>query len=308
MTTIPLDTDWLARTATTSPKATALVDDDGTHLSYEDLDAMATVVADRIRATGLTPGSIRLVEVGHVDRDLVAELWGTWRAEVAALVVDRESPILTLSADRVANWLSLRAPAVHTIVLTSGSAGDPRPVRLTRGNVIAAVNASQERLGNDADDRWLLALPLFHIGGLSILWRSAAAGGTVVLHRKFDEQRVADSLRNGAVTIASFVPTMLYRLLEFDRGPYSGMRAVLLGGAAAQRQLVERGLDAGLPLLQTYGMTETCSQATTVVPGEAIESLGSAGRPLPGVTIMTGEVGVGEIVISGPTVVARLPG
>jgi O-succinylbenzoic acid--CoA ligase len=124
----------------------------------------------------------------------------------------------------------------------------------------------------------------------------------VVLHNKFDERRVADSLRTGAVTIASFVPTMLYRLLEFDRGPYSGMRAVLLGGAAAQRQLVERGLEAGLPILQTYGMTETCSQAATVVPGEAIESLGSAGRPLPDVTLTTGEAGVGEVVISGPTV------
>jgi O-succinylbenzoic acid--CoA ligase len=80
------------------------------------------------------------------------------------------------------------------------------------------------------------------------------------------------------------------------------MKAILLGGAAAQRALVERGLEAGLPILQTYGMTETCSQVATVIPGEAVESLGSVGRPLPGVSLSTGEAGAGEIVVSGPIV------
>ena len=102
--------------------------------------------------------------------------------------------------------------------------------------------------------------------------------------------------------MASFVPTMLYRLLEVDPGPFVGMRGLLLGGAAANRELVERGLEAGLPVLQTYGMTEACSQVATVLPGAAVESLGTAGRPLSGVTITTGEAGVGEIVIDGPMV------
>ncbi len=68
---------------------------------------------------------------------------------------------------------------------TSGSTGVPKAVRLTFGNVAAAVSASQARLGNGAGDRWLLALPLHHVGGLSVLWRSAAAGGAVVLQTPF---------------------------------------------------------------------------------------------------------------------------
>ncbi len=194
------------------------------------------------------------------------------------------------------------ASQLHTVILTSGTGGGPRPVRLTRANVAAAVSASELRLRNTEADRWLLALPPYHIGGLSILWRSAAAGGTLVVHRRFDATRAAASIKSGEATIASMVPTMLFRMLETDPGPYNGMQSLLLGGAAASRELVERALESGLPVLQTYGMTETCSQIATVVPGEAFESLGTAGRPLDGVTITTGGAGVGEIVVSGPAV------
>lgn len=302
MTKTSLDVDWLAQSAARMPDAIALVDDDGAVLSYASLDALATQAARRLRASGTAEGDIRLIEVGRVDRALIAELWGSWRVGVAPLVIDCDSPILTRSPTRVADWLKLRVSSVHTIVLTSGSSGNPRPVRLTRENVAAAIAASSQRLGNEAGDRWLLTLPIFHIGGLSVLWRSAAVGGAVILHSRFDEERVAGAMRSGAVSIASFVPTMLYRLLDFDTGPYPAMKAILLGGAAAQRELVERGLDAGLPILQTYGMTETCSQVATVIPGEAVASLGSVGIPLPGVSLSTGEAGAGEIVVSGPIV------
>jgi O-succinylbenzoic acid--CoA ligase len=302
MTKTFLDVDWLAQSAARMPDAVALVDDDGTALSYAALDALAAQAAMRLRASGTAEGDIRLIEVGRVDRALIAELWGSWRVGVAPLVIEGDSPILTRSPKRVADWLKLRVPSVHTIVLTSGSSGNPRPVRLTRENVAAAIAASSQRLGNEAGDRWLLVLPIFHIGGLSVLWRAAAVGGAVILHSRFDEERVAGAMRSDAVSIVSLVPTMLYRLLDFDPGPYPVMKAVLLGGAAAQRELVERGLDAGLPILQTYGMTETCSQVATVVPGEAVGSLGSVGRPLPGVSISTGEAGAGEIVVSGPIV------
>ena len=305
MTTPPPDTDWLARSAVADPMATALIEDDGTALSYRELSDLADEHAAALADAGVLPGALQLVPVGEIDSSLVARLWGMWRSRISPLVVDVDSPLLTKWRSGLPeSWSShnVTNATIHTAVLTSGSGGKPLPVRLTPGNVASAVAGSQRRLGNTAADRWLLVLPLFHIGGLSVLWRTAAAGGTVVVHRKFDAVRAAAAINSGAVTMASFVPTMLYRMLEAAPGPYAGMRGLLLGGAAASRELIERGIDAGLPILQTYGMTEACSQICTVVPGGAVESLGTAGPPIDTVDVTTGGVGFGEIVISGPAV------
>ncbi len=187
----------------------------------------------------------------------------------------------------------------HTLVPTSGTSGAPKVAVITRSNVDAAVAASTKRLGNTGADRWLLALPLHHVGGLSVLWRSVAAGGAVLLHERYDAVRAAAALRNGEATIASLVPTMLDRLLAADPGPYPEAK-VLLGGAAAPGTLVRRGLDAGLLVLPTYGLTEACSQVATVVPGEERASLGTVGPPLDGLDVtITGE---GRISVDGPQV------
>ena len=187
---------------------------------------------------------------------------------------------------------------------TSGSTGTPKPVRLTTANVAASVVAAQARLGNGAGDRWLLALPLHHVGGLSVLWRSAAAGGAVVPQAPFDAAVTADLLASGAVTFASLVPTMLARVLDAGPARYPGAGAVLVGGAAAPRGLLRRALEAGLRVMATYGSTETCSQVATVAPGEEREAMGTVGRPLDGLTVTIDGVDgeVGEIVVDGEAV------
>jgi O-succinylbenzoic acid--CoA ligase len=181
---------------------------------------------------------------------------------------------------------------------------------LTRGNVAAAVESSQKRIGNSAADRWLLCLPLSHVAGLSIVWRSLAAGGCVVLHAGFDPVAVAGDLRSGRANMVSLVPTMLRRILHADPAPLAGIDVVLLGGAPAEPELITRAASAGLPVLQTYGMTETCSQVATVAPGETRSALGTVGRPLDGfsVTIRGDDDrapdpgAIGEIVVDGPAV------
>lgn len=299
-------TDWLLHTARTNPRSIAVIDDDGAEFTYAQLSSMADEAVDAFSTTGALPGQVAMVPVSDLGAPCIARLWGAWRYGLAPLVIDENSPARDQWGEQLrelpAEVDPKSAAALHTVILTSGSGGIPRAVRLTHGNVAAAVAASSARLGNDAADRWLLTLPLFHIGGLSILWRSAAAGGAVVVHRRFEAARVAAAVRKRQITIASFVPTMLYRMLDVDSGPYPRIRAILLGGAAASRELVERALESGLPILQTYGMTEACSQVTTVVPGEETVSLGTAGRPIAGMEIATGGAGVGEIVVAGPAV------
>lgn len=167
------------------------------------------------------------------------------------------------------------------VVFTSGSTSSPKGVRLTHANLIAACHASVSHLGHGPEDSWLAAMPLHHVGGLSILLRSAHAGGSVRLMPRFDPATFADALRSG-VTIASVVPTMLRLVLDHDSGPYQGVKAVLVGGGPIPPGLLERAADSGLPALPTYGMTETFGQVATSIPGSPVDY---RAHPLPGIEL-----------------------
>lgn len=182
------------------------------------------------------------------------------------------------------------------VVYTSGTTGEPKGVRLTRENLEAAARASMDHLDHGPDDTWLAVMPLHHVGGLSILVRSAFAGGAVLLEERFDPVAVASALR-GEATIVSVVPTMLQRLLEVDPGPYPRLRAVLVGGGPIPDGLLERAAEAGLPALPSYGMTEAFGQVATLRPGS---EPARRAHLLPGVEIRIEEDG--RIAVRGPQV------
>ncbi len=205
----------------------------------------------------------------------------------------------------------------HSVIYTSGTTGRPKGAVLTHGNFYWSAVASAANLGVEAADRWLACLPLYHVGGLSILLRSAIYGTTAVIHERFDEARVVRSVREERVSLLSVVANMLQRMYALDDAPYpSTLRAVLLGGGPAPRPLLEASAARGVPVLQTYGLSETASQVATLSSADALRKLGSAGLPLPGTTVRievataegvsaeaaSGEIG--EIVVSGPTVCA----
>lgn len=167
-----------------------------------------------------------------------------------------------------------------TVIFTSGTTGGRKGVRLTRENWKAAAVASMSHLGHGPDDVWLLALPLHHVAGLSIVLRSAYAGGRIRILDGFHPHAFATHLHQA--TMASLVPTMLSRVLDQEAGPYHGLRGVMLGGGPIPDALVERGLVAGLPVLPTYGLTETAGQVATLRPADPP---GNRAYPLPGVEI-----------------------
>jgi O-succinylbenzoic acid--CoA ligase len=163
---------------------------------------------------------------------------------------------------------------------------------------------------------WLACMPLFHIGGLAILFRSVINGISVLLHEKFDAQAVNKAIKEEGVTIISVVALMLQRMLaalddEQNHACYPAtLRCVLLGGGPAPLPLLEDCVARGIPVSQSYGLTEACSQVTTLAPADALRKIGSAGRPLiqvhlrivneQGQNAQTGEPGV--IYVKGPTI------
>src|SRR4051794_20718331 len=177
------------------------------------------------------------------------------------------------------------------ILHTSGTTSAPKAVALTYGNFRASAAAAQANLPLGPDDRWLCVMPLFHVGGLSILTRTAFYGASAIVHERFDVDAVRESLESGEATVVSLVATMLRRLRDagLERAP--SLRAALVGGGPVPRDLLEWGAEIGLPLRQTYGMTETCSQIATAAASSSVA------RPLPGVDVSIG--GGGEILVRG---------
>jgi O-succinylbenzoic acid--CoA ligase len=230
---------------------------------------------------------------------------GTNSPETAALLLgalERGSELVLQNtrltpAERAAQVLSLAAvppagdPAV--ILFTSGTTGGPKAAMLERENLEASASAANEVLRVDASSRFLCVLPLFHVGGLLTLVRCEFAGATVLLHERFDAEAVARELREGA-THASLVANTLSRVLEksSDFPPV----VVAVGGGPVPRPLLDRARTAGLRVVQTWGMTETCSMATCELPDDADGT--SAGPPLPGfeVRIDAGK----EVLVRGP--------
>lgn len=204
---------------------------------------------------------------------------------------------------------------LQAAVFTSGTTGRPKAVQITFGNHFFSASASAFRLGLQPGDRWLAPLPLYHVGGLALVFRCLLYGIPLVLQtpaRSFDPQALLECIERDQVTIVSLVPTMLERLLEIPGGAHSlaRLRFILLGGAAAPEALLEQSLAAGLNLALTYGMTETTSQIATSTPQESRAKPGSAGKPLlfyqlrildeHGTALPAGQTG--QIAVAGPTV------
>ena len=143
------------------------------------------------------------------------------------------------------------------VVRTSGSTGEPKKVVLSHSAVLASARATQSRLGGPG--RWLLDLPVSGIAGLQVLVRSVLAGTDPVVVAEHRDLDAAVGALAGPRTYASLVPTQLHRLDAAERlGVLAGLDALLVGGGATDPALLDRARAAGVNVVRTYGMTETC--------------------------------------------------
>ncbi len=199
---------------------------------------------------------------------------------------------------------------VQLLIATSGSTGTSRGVMLTGNNLASAARASRDRLGLGPGDIWLACLPLYHIGGFSILLRCAEAGATLLLDEGFNACRILEDLETRKVTHISLVPQMLSRLLEHNAHPPPSLRVALIGGGPLGQEIIDRALSLNWPIHPTYGMSETASQVATIPASQSRFKSGDVGTPLAEVTVeIVDEAGLptnsdGRIRISGPVVMA----
>ncbi|MGK4005520.1 AMP-binding protein [Sorangium sp. So ce1036] len=212
-----------------------------------------------------------------------------------------------LAAPRVGGAAGGRSPDPSgdlAIVYTSGTTGRPKGAVLPRRAFVAAAEGSAANLGVRDDDRWLLCMPLCHVGGLSIVTRCLLARRAVILAPRFEPASVLASIVRDRATLLSVVPTMLLALLEADRdNVLARLRAVLVGGAGAPARALDECARRGVAALTTYGLTEACSQVTVQRPRDPRTREPGSGAPVAGVGLRiagAGADGVGRIEIRGP--------
>ncbi|HUQ00109.1 MAG TPA: AMP-binding protein [Aeromicrobium sp.] len=179
----------------------------------------------------------------------------------------------------------VRSGGEPLVMPTSGSTGAPKSAVLSHRAVLTSARASLDRLGGPG--QWLLALPVSGIGGLQVLVRSILAGREPVVLADHDDLAAALAEFEAERRYASIVPTQLYRWAEQgELAALARFHAVLVGGAAADPELVTRARQEGVNIVRTYGMTETC--------GGCVYD----GVPLDGVEVRVDDAG--QVWLRGP--------
>ncbi len=321
----------ILRAAAEAPGRTALVAS-GETLTFAELATEVRAAIGWLRRQGIDPSTPRAAFLGDASRRALVLVYALTELGVPMVLLHPRSPAADrrrfladtgteIVLDLAKLDLRQRAAAVETfeprpidgerplaIVRTSGTSGEPKGVVLSRRAFVAAAAASAANLGWHEGDRWLLSLPVAHVGGLSILTRCLLARRTVVAESlpRFDAAAAARLVERRRITLLSLVPTMLRRLLDLgDWQPPAHLRAVLVGGAAVPPDLLDRAGDRGWPVLATYGLTEACSQVATQRYGRPVATGGPRGgrgaEPLAGIEV---RIRCGVIELRGPSLLS----
>ena len=196
--------------------------------------------------------------------------------------------------------IAIERPA--TVVFTSGSSGDAKAVVHSTANHLYNAAGSAANISLGPNDAWLVALPLSHVAGLSILFRTLGAGACALFADGGAFHGAGDPATRllPAATHVSLVETQLRRLLQISgwQALTRNLRAALIGGSALSAPLLRQARDAGLAVCASYGCTEMASQVATTRPGDPDETF-TAGWILPHREAAIGADG--EILLGGPT-------
>ena len=309
------------------------------HLSYAELDRQVDHLARHLRDSGVRAGDVLALfshsswlttlllhacaKVGATFYPVDPELPPQWQDDLLQQagvehVIRHDSINDTPEIDlTLLEITALGAKAeqgtlvddIAVIIATSGSSGAPKGVMLSNRAVQASAAAVNAKLDLAAGDCWLNCLPLYHVGGLSIVYRTALAGASMVLQQGFDAVQVWQDIKRYPVTHLSLVPVMLARLLdEADSTPPVRLKSVLVGGAALNEKLASRAIEAGWPLCVTYGMSETASQVATRCIGGNKDMAGMQGYVMPLIDGVECEVVDGESRITAQIGQVRIRG
>ncbi len=199
------------------------------------------------------------------------------------------------------------------IMYTSGTTGLPKGVVHTHSSAIWAILTIAATAEYQAGDRYLAALPMFHVGALTPLAVNVYRGATSVVMRSFEPRLAWQLIEREKVSTGLMVPAMLNFMLGVEdrqRFDYGSVRWIMTGAAPVPVALTERYAEMGISVLQVYGLTESCGPACVMDSGNAARKPGSTGKAFfhtevrianeAGDPCLPGEAG--EVLVRGPHV------
>src|SRR5699024_7819188 len=335
---------WLDKQALLSPNKIAIELEDGSNITFSDLQNQSQTLARQLAGLGVHASTkVAVLSDNHLDFAILMHAFSYLQAVAVLLNTKLSNPELTSQLEDAEASLLITTQTLKqkkslsfheqitfseinklpvkdikladeidlstsfTMMFTSGTTGKPKMVVHTYGNHWWSANASTLSLGLQQDDKWLLTLPMYHVGGLSILMRSVITGMEIFLMEKYSPEVFFDALKNKRITIASIVTVMLKDLpdlLTSEPLP-AKCRCLLLGGSSVPETLVKKVKEKELPLFQSYGMTETSSQIATIDADIALEKdISSIKALIPSQLKKANKnKNVGEIVIKGHMVI-----
>lgn len=324
---------WLKQSAERVPENIAL-DDGATKLTYASVYQSAKQYAYVFKQ--LNQKRIAFYIDNRIDAALM--IYGAWLAGIEAVMINTRLTYKEIKAQlksvhtdiiiatlplelddfTIINWseveqrrstqtyeTELDLNRIASIMFTSGTTGPQKAVPQTFNNHLASANGCRESLGFDSNTKWLSVLPIYHISGLSVLLRSIIEGFTVRLMQKFETKTVLKAIQSEQITHISLVPQTLGWMMDAGlTRPYQ-LQKILLGGAKLSDDLIHNALKADLPIYNSFGMTETCSQFLTASPSMLKQNPNTVGKPSPNVQVKIinpNHEGHGELLLKGDNV------
>ena len=271
---------WLDKQALLSPNKIAIELEDGSNITFSNLQEKSRTFARKLAGLGVTASTkVAVLSDNHVDFAILMHAFSYLQAVAVLLNTKLSNPELTSQLEDADASLLITTQSLQqkkslsfheqitfseikklpvlkdikladeidlstsfTMMFTSGTTGKPKMVVHTYGNHWWSANASTLNLGLQQDDKWLLTLPMYHVSGLSILMRSVITGMEVFLMDKYSPEVFFDALKNKRITIASIVTVMLKDLLDLltSEPLPEKVRCLLLGGSSVPEPLLRK--------------------------------------------------------------------
>jgi O-succinylbenzoate-CoA ligase len=167
------------------------------------------------------------------------------------------------------------------IMYTSGTTGLPKGVVHTHDTTMWALFTFAATADVHEGDRYLAALPMFHVGALTPITCNVYQGTTSIVMREFDPVRAWELMGEEKITGGLLVPAMLNFMIQvndLERFDYSSLRWIQSGASPLPVSLIQQYADLGIAIHQIYGLTESCGPACLITSDDALTRIGSTGR------------------------------